>query len=111
HFLPPIYILGVRTKFRLTRPDKETEITDIPPSFRQYMGGTSDLRGFGRLRLPPNDIGAFGMWYLGSELRINNALPYQLQPLVFTDIGWLDEEKASIDFSTTYWSPGLGLRW
>ena len=68
------------------------------------------MRGFARKSLPRDDTGSLSKGYLGSEIRLNNILPYSLQPLLFVDWGWLGDEAFTFD-PTTFWSPGLGLRW
>jgi translocation and assembly module TamA len=107
---PEIWIFGIRGSFATTRPGRDTDPEDLPPSFKYALGGSSDLRGFGRKALPTSGSGALTKAYLGSELRLNNSLPHQLQPFVFADWGKLGEEALDLD-STLFWSPGLGLRW
>ena len=107
---PEIWILGIRGSFATTRPGSGTQPADLPPSFKYFLGGSDDMRGFARKSLPNEGTGALTKVYLGSELRLNNSLPYRLQPLVFSDWGWLGQEPLKVD-PRQFWSPGLGLRW
>jgi len=107
---PEIWIFGIRGSFATTRAGRDTNYDDLPPSFKYALGGSEDLRGFGRKALPTEGSGALTKAYLGSELRLNNSLPYQLQPFVFADWGRLGQESFDLD-PTLFWSPGLGVRW
>ena len=111
HFDPPIFILGLRTAFASTSAGKKTKPEDLPPSFRHHLGGVENLRGFGRNSLPNTDEGALTSAYAGTELRLNNILPYKLQPFVFADTAMLGDEYLMVDRKTQYWSPGAGMRW
>jgi translocation and assembly module TamA len=107
---PEIWIFGIRGSFATTRAGRDTNYDDLPPSFKYALGGSEDLRGFGRKALPTEGSGALTKAYLGSELRLNNSLPYQLQPFVFADWGRLGQKSFDLD-PTLFWSPGLGVRW
>lgn len=107
---PEIWIFGVRGSFAATRPGRDTNYEDLPPSFKFTLGGSEDMRGFGRKALPTEGSGALTKAYLGTELRLNNSLPYQLQPLVFADWGRIGNDPMKLD-PTLFWSPGLGVRW
>ncbi len=107
---PEIWIFGIRGSFATTRAGRDTRYEDLPASFKYALGGSQDLRGFGRKALPTEGSGALTKAYLGSELRLNNSLPYQLQPFVFADWGKLGEKSSALD-PTLFWSPGLGVRW
>lgn len=107
---PEIWIFGLRGSFATTRAGRDTNSDDLPPSFKYALGGSEDLRGFGRKALPTSGSGALTKAYLGTELRLNNSLPYQLQPFIFADWGKLGQESLDLD-PTLFWSPGLGVRW
>ncbi len=107
---PNIWVFGIRGSFATTRPGRDTNYDDLPPSFKYALGGSEDMRGFGRKALPTEGSGALTKAYLGSELRLNNSLPYQLQPFIFADWGKLGQRSLILD-PTLFWSPGVGLRW
>jgi len=111
HWNPPIFIFGLRNHFAIVRPGKGTNPEDVPASFRLFLGGIDNLRGFGRNRLPANEDGALITAYSGSELRINEILPYRLQPLVFADVALLGTDSMEFELENIYWSPGVGTRW
>jgi translocation and assembly module TamA len=106
---PPLWIFGVRTGVSAVLTDSSR--SDIPASLLQYLGGSANIRGFGRLELPV-DAGGGGLTstYLGVEARLSNTLPYGLDPFVFFDVGAIGLESAQLN-SPLYWSPGIGLRW
>lgn len=106
---PPKWVLGIRGEYATTRL-LDTDRSRLPPTFKQFLGGSGNIRGFGRKSLPPRDQGALTKAYVGTELRANHLLPYKLQPFIFVDAGGLGEKTQKID-PTLYWSPGLGLRW
>jgi outer membrane translocation and assembly module TamA len=108
---PPIFVLGFRSDFATTWPGHDTAGDDLPPLFRYHLGGSNNLRGFGRNALPNTDFGALSSGYLGSELRLNRVLPFKVQPLFFTDHGWLGSRGFQLDAKNHYWSPGVGARW
>lgn len=108
---PPIFVFGVRGGYMTSEPQGATQVEELPPTFRYHLGGTTDVRGFGRRSLPNTDIGALTKAYLGTELRLNNIIDYKIQPLLFIDYGLLGEEAFKLDQKTVYWSPGIGARW
>jgi len=107
---PPFLILGVRAGVSTTfTPERVGTTTALPSNFRQFLGGSSDLRGFNRLALPgPN--GALTSLNTSVEARLPDLLPWGFQPLAFIDAGQLGVEPMKLD-SPTYWNPGAGLRW
>ncbi len=107
---PEIWIFGLRGSFASTVPGSGTDEGDLPPSYKYFLGGSDDMRGFARKSLPSEGAGALTKAYVGTELRLNNSLPYKLQPLLFTDWGWLGDRPVRL-IPRMYWSPGLGLRW
>lgn len=111
---PEIWILGLRGNFATTEAGRGSRPEDLPLSFKQFLGGSENLRGFKRKSLPDKvgeeSEGSLTAAYIGSELRLNNVIPYKLQPFVFADFGWLGEKYLDL-YPRLYWSPGLGMRW
>ncbi len=102
-------ILGLRGYLNATysHEGKNSE-KEIPPSFKTFMGGSHDMRGFAREELPGGGIGAMSAAYFGTELRLARAIP--LEPFIFADLGALAQD--SLKFEAPYYvSPGIGLRW
>jgi translocation and assembly module TamA len=112
HFSPPALVFGIRGLLgTLITPNFGSDLSNLPPGFKYYLGGTQDLRGFGRQELPVNSgLGAMTKAYLGSELRELALLPFNLQPFIFADIGALGSAPETLE-QPVYWSPGFGLRW
>ena len=107
---PTIWILGFRGSYVTSQPGRRTDASQLPPSFKQFLGGSDDMRGFARKSLPQDGTGSLTKAYLGLELRLNNKLPWDLQPLLFFDIGQLGDLAFDLN-ETKFYSPGLGLRW
>jgi translocation and assembly module TamA len=107
---PPLFIAGVRGGFGcVVSSARPGPATALPPAFRQYLGGSSDLRGYGRQELPGPD-GGMTSFFLGTELRLANELPLHLDPFLFVDLGMIG--TSPFDFqSPLYRSPGAGIRW
>ncbi len=82
----------------------------LPPDFRFYLGGSDNLRGFSRLELPSNGLGALSSFYVSTEARFAALLPWGLQPLLFADVGAAGDSPFEFH-SPLYVSPGFGLRW
>jgi outer membrane protein assembly factor BamA len=102
-------ILGFRGFLgTLFHTDEAFSKSKVPSSYRFFLGGSQNLRGFSRFELPKNGLGAFSAAYLGTELRISRMLP--MEPIFFLDAGALSEE--SFNWSPPYYlSPGFGLRY
>lgn len=104
---PPILVMGAR--FGLSSFESPS-LQEAPQSFRLYLGGNDDLRGFARKSINNGNQGYMTTSYLGLESRFVSILPYSLQPFLFFDIGRVGLQSFSwIDVS--FLSPGLGLRW
>lgn len=102
-------IWGVRSFLSSTHShDGKDRAVEVPPSFKNYLGGSRDLRGFGREALPNGGSGAMSAAYLGTELRF--ARFGFLEPLLFADVGALADDSLSFE-EPYYVSPGVGLRW
>lgn len=80
----------------------------IPLTERSFLGGSQDLRGFGRAELPLNGRGALSATYGGVEMRV--ARLFSLEPLLFVDAGALGDHAFEAR-GPYYLSPGMGLRW
>lgn len=104
---PPIVILGMRFKLATLSLNN---IEDSPQSFRLYLGGDDDIRGFSRKSINNDNKGYISTAYLGFEGRFTSLLPYKLQPFLLFDL-------AKIGFQTlqyakpVFYSPGIGMRW
>jgi translocation and assembly module TamA len=110
---PPLVVFAVRGGFgALVASDKAIASSQIPRSFYQYLGGSTDLRGFSLKALPRyHDLtGARTSVFAGFEARLANTLPYNIDPFAFFDIGALGMAAFQFD-SPIYTSPGLGIRW
>lgn len=108
-FDPPLWVFGIRGGFDTTVTKESLNGDQLPTHFRHFLGGASTLRGFNRKELP-GEQGALSSLYLGIELRLNDLLPFKIQPFLFTDVGLIGSEAFSLT-SPIYWSPGIGLRW
>ena len=107
---PPLFVIAVRGAAATTVTGETLEpSTGIPPLFRQYLGGSDNLRGFGRLELP-GPLGGLSSAFASLELRFAAGLALGIQPIVFTDLGAFGVRPMEIE-STLYWSPGFGVRW
>jgi len=108
---PPLLIFGLRG-VAATTVSEERAIpgTLLPPNFRYYLGGSADLRGFGRGELPADGQGGLTSIYGGFETRVIGVLPISMQPFGFIDLGILGETPFLYNFPI-YWSPGFGVRW
>jgi outer membrane translocation and assembly module TamA len=107
---PPIWVFGVRGLAATIVPDDDDEAARLPPNFRFALGGSQNLRAFGRDALPPDDARALTIGYLGTEARLCSILPYGLQPIVFVDSGRIGTRALTFD-PTLFWGPGVGLNW
>src|SRR5690606_35479075 len=55
---PPLWVAGFRGGVAtLLTPERLGAQTGLPPTFRRYLGGSRDLRGFGRQELPEDGLG------------------------------------------------------
>ena len=109
-FEPPLLVFGLRGKAGTTIVDlDDPSVSRLPADYRFYLGGSADLRGFPRVKLPTNEAGALTSLYIGAEARLVETLPLKIEPLIFVDTGLLGLTSLSLD-NTVYWNPGLGLR-
>jgi outer membrane translocation and assembly module TamA len=102
-------ILGFRSFYGTTfMPASPAETARIPARYRFFLGGSEDLRGFGRQELPKNGSGSFSALYLGTELRVGRI--FFLEPLMFLDFGALGYDTLELQ-KPFYLSPGFGFRY
>lgn len=105
---PPLLVFGVRGGISTTLI-QESDRANLPANYLHYLGGSSDLRGFGRQELSLNS-GGLTSAFLGIEARLVQVLPLHLEPFIFTDGGMMGQVSASFN-SPLYWGPGVGIRW
>jgi outer membrane translocation and assembly module TamA len=88
-----------------TTPDP----TKIPQDWFFTVGGDKDIRGFGRNTLPSEILGAGSVATWGFESRWPHLISFPLEPLVFTDFGYLG--AGNLRFRPElYLAPGIGFR-
>lgn len=111
NFGPPKFVFGARFGLESVISFQNQNIRDnIPQTYFTWLGGDTNLRGFGRQELPVDEIGTFSSIYSGFELRFVSLLMKNLDPFVFTDVGLVG--SSNFTFNTpVYWSPGFGLRY
>ncbi len=106
-FDPPITVLGLRFQQSILQAQG---LAIAPQSYRLYLGGDNNVRGFSRNAVNNGDQGYQTTSYVGFESRFTDLLPYQLHPFLFYDVA-----RVGIDgfqwTSTILSSPGVGLRW
>jgi translocation and assembly module TamA len=111
---PPLLVFGLRGSMDTTlTPSTELQqgaAAQVPPTFTYFLGGSRDLRGFGRLSLPSTGVGALTSIFSGLEARIVKVLPYDLEPFLFGDAGALGPLPFTLHYPI-YYSPGFGMRW
>jgi outer membrane translocation and assembly module TamA len=108
---PPLVVLGLRGGvFTTLTPERLNEgATSLPPTYRHYLGGSADLRGFGLDELPDAE-GSFSAAFADFEARLGGVLPLGIQPFGFLDVGLTGREPVRWALPL-YWNPGFGLRW
>lgn len=105
---PAIWILGLRGHATTVELGSDTDETEYPTNRRLRLGGSQNLRGFARQKLPGD--GALSSAYLGSELRISQIFPYGIQPILFFDVGRFGSDSFRLE-NSNFWSPGIGVHW
>jgi outer membrane translocation and assembly module TamA len=108
HYEPPLWVLGLRLQLGATVAGPDTKNAEIPTNLKYRLGGSRNVRGFARERIPED--GALMFAYSGLELRVNNFFWAGLQPLVFADFGKIGNNQGEMARST-FWSPGVGVQW
>lgn len=113
-FDPPLFIFGWRGAVNTTlTPSAQLQQgieAMLPPSFTYFLGGSTNLRGFGRQSLPGNGIGGLTSVFSGIETRLVRVLPLDFEPFVFMDAGALGPLPGTLR-EPIYYSPGFGVRW
>jgi len=110
-FDPPFLVLGVRgfvASTVVTASDPSG--INLPPTFLQFLGGSTSVRGYGLQELPHSGTGTLLAFYTGVEARYAAGFWFGLQPLVFMDFGALGSYATQLN-SPVYLSPGGGLRY
>ncbi len=105
---PAVVVLGVRGSLATTFVDPAAS-PRLPQSYRHFLGGSADLRGFPRNQLPGEE-GGLTSAFVSAEIRLPDLLPWGLQPLALADFGAMGAKSATLD-AALYYSPGLGVRW
>ncbi len=110
-FDPPLLVFGWRSFLGSYFMDPNiVSADDIPVNERFFLGGSDDIRGFGRKELPRNNVGFLTALYEGFELRAGDWFDVPVQPLVFFDVAKGDVRNKHLQ-SPTYYAPGLGVRY
>jgi outer membrane translocation and assembly module TamA len=111
---PPFLVFGLRGSLDTTltsgSDSPEGRAGKLPPTFTYFLGGSRDLRGFGRLSLPSSKIGGLTSVFSGLESRLVQVLPMNLEPFLFIDAGALGPLPMTLR-DPIYYSPGVGIRW
>ncbi len=108
---PPFLVFGWRGSIgTFIFPEHSRALNSVPASERFFLGGDSDIRGFGRKELPGSETGFLTALYQGIELRAGEWWAVPLQPLLFFDLAKGGREPASLSPSL-YLAPGVGLRY
>lgn len=106
-FDPPLTVLGIRFGHSVVTT---STLDNVPASFRLFLGGAEDVRGFSRKSINNANLGFQTTSYAGLEARTLAILPFNLQPFIFNDFAKVGEENWTWA-KTTYMSPGVGVRW
>ncbi len=107
---PPVWILGVRASAASTTLDQDTTLRELPITLRNFLGGTKDMRGFGRRAVPSTDEGALTTLYMGAEMRVREVIPYNVHPFIFVDYGKVGGDGTTVT-RDAFWSLGAGTQW
>lgn len=106
----PLVVFGTRMGLASTLGVRRDRAGAVPAPFRYWLGGSKDLRGFGRQEVPNDDSGGLSTAFAGFEVRTFALLPQNFQPLLFIDAGVVGDQGATLQ-APVYWSPGFGVRW
>lgn len=105
---PALLIFGVRGGLYNTFMNNPEQRAKLPPNYRFYLGGSQNLRGFGRMEIPGGD-GALAAAFVSTEVRLAKYLPLWLEPFLFFDIGIIGPQAFQFKLPF-YMSPGAGIR-
>lgn len=110
-YVEPRWVLGGRFNIGtiFTSDGTVPDPNKAPIDWFFPLGGDQTLRGFGRNSLPNEEAGAGSAASVGFESRWPNLVSIPLEPLVFTDVGFLGDGNANFD-PDVYLSPGVGVR-
>lgn len=108
NYEPALVVFGLRGTLAATFVDPAA-IGKLPQNYKYFLGGSADMRGFGRNSLP-GPQGALTSAFLSAEIRLPDTLPWGFQPLVLFDIGAMGTKSLTLDPGYFY-NPGFGLRW
>ncbi|MBI4404562.1 MAG: BamA/TamA family outer membrane protein [Deltaproteobacteria bacterium] len=110
-FAPPLWVIGLRAGATVTlTPEQTGPDSPLPLPYRNFLGGSGNLRGFGRNELPEGGAFKATSVYLGWESRFGFFYKLKLEPLVFFDAGMLGSASFSLE-EPAFFSTGTGLRW
>lgn len=110
-YVEPRWVLGGRFTLGtiFTADGTAPDPNKAPIDWFFPLGGDQTLRGFGRNSLPNEELGAGSAASVGFESRWPHLISAPIEPLVFTDIGFLGGGNADFD-PDVYLSPGVGVR-
>lgn len=106
---PPLHVFGLRFSLKTTIVEN-SQIPLLPQDYRLTLGGDDNIRGFSRKSINNANRGYISTAYAGLEWRLNQVLPFKLQPFLFVDAAKVGEESLELNESFL-WAPGLGMRW
>lgn len=106
-----VAILGGRLNADTTWVNNSVDLSRLPPSVKQYAGGSDDVRGYELNSIPGNDgLGALTKLGAKLELRKTHTFISTLESFAFIDAALMGQRSWMLD-DRLYYSPGLGLRW
>lgn len=106
----PLWVFALRGRLAETMVSGlENPLSELPSELKTYLGGSTNLRGFGRNSLPDGN-GALTAVYIGGEVRLSNVLPFRLDPFLFIDSGIIGKTQWELE-RPLYLAEGLGMRW
>jgi translocation and assembly module TamA len=111
NYEPPLLVLSLRFRLATTITDESHNTpTSLPLNYRNYLGGSKDLRGYSRNEIPLSPEGGGSLLTWSTEARVEVPKIEKLYALGFWDFGYLGTRMASLD-PTLYTSPGFGIYW
>ena len=109
-FDPPLFVLGMRFNVASVFSPNEELGSDLPVRFRSFLGGETDLRGYGYRTLPRDGIGSLSAANASVEGRLHKVLFRIIDVFSFVDAGLLGRSRLQFD-TPVFISPGAGVRW
>jgi translocation and assembly module TamA len=113
NYSPPLFVLGIRVQGTMTTANEVTlgqGREQLPIEYRIFLGGDDNLRGFSRQSLNNGGLGYLTAVYIGTELRIVDEMPFNLEPFLLWDGAQLGDRKGTLD-RALFTDYGAGLRW